>query len=349
MTTRIDARMRIGFDDLERSIVSTGLCASCAACYTICPIQVIDFNLSELRPRLVGECVRCGLCYNVCPQTLTDQDRFEEKIFSLDRPPERLYGYYERIYESRSRNQRILDLAQDGGTVTSILCYALESGLVDAVLATKPSSDNPFKPIPTIATSIEEVIECAGSRYSLAPIFYNLRETSRRGAKSIACVGTPHIATAARRISQYKVRGVEAKLSLVIGLFCFEAFPYDSLRSTLASKLNLPEQSLYKLNIKHGRFIVKLVDGRVFEIPIRRVSVKPYSCCLSCKDFSARLADISVGSLGLEKWNIVVARRRGMAKFLEEAAEAGWIDIKEPSLQTLEALEKLSKLKMERG
>ncbi|MEM4462192.1 MAG: hypothetical protein QW695_04910, partial [Candidatus Bathyarchaeia archaeon] len=58
--------------------------------------------------------------------------------------------------------------------------------------------------------------------------------------------------------------------------------------------------------------------------------------------------DISGGSLGLEKWNIVIARGRGMAKFLEEAAEAGWIDIKEPSLHTLEALEKLSKLKIER-
>ncbi|MEM2739231.1 MAG: coenzyme F420 hydrogenase/dehydrogenase beta subunit N-terminal domain-containing protein [Candidatus Bathyarchaeia archaeon] len=348
MSSRTDARMRIGFEDLDRNVISVGLCTSCAACYAVCPIQVIAFDLSEFKPRLVGECVNCSLCYNVCPQTLTNQDEIEAKIFGLNKPLEESCGYYERIYESRSRDPRILDVAQDGGTVTSILCYALESGLVDAILATKPSSDSPFKPVPSIATTVEDVIRCAGSRYSLAPIFYQFREASRIGVKSVACVGMSHIATAARRISQYRVRGLEARLNLIVGLFCFEAFPYDSLRSTLASKLNLPEQSLYKLNIKRGRFIVTLTDGRVFEIPVKKASVRPYNCCLSCRDFTARLADISVGSLGLDRWNVIIARGKGMVKLLEEATEAGWIDIREPSPQTLENLERLSKLKMNR-
>lgn len=339
---------RIGFEDLDRSVISKGLCTSCAACYTVCPIQVIGFELTESKPKLIGECIRCGLCYNVCPQTLVNQGEFEAKIFGLDKPSEASYGYYERIYESRSCNQKILSVAQDGGTVTSILCYALESGLVDAVLATKPSSDNPFKPIPSIATTIDDIIGCAGSRYSFAPIFYQFREVSKMGVKSLACVGMPHIATAARRISQYRVRGLEARLNLIVGLFCFEAFPYDNLRSILASKLNIPEQSLYRLNIKHGRFIVTVMDGRIFEVPIKRVPVKPYDCCLSCRDFAARLADISVGSLGLKGWNVVIARRRGITKLLEGAADSGWIEIREPSLQTLESLERLSRLKMNR-
>ncbi|MCS7112488.1 MAG: coenzyme F420 hydrogenase/dehydrogenase beta subunit N-terminal domain-containing protein [Nitrososphaerota archaeon] len=348
MSGRVDARVKIGFDELDRNVISAGLCTSCAACYTVCPIQVIGFDLSESKPRLIGECAKCSLCYNVCPQTLTNQDEFEVKIFGLNKPLEVSYGYYEKIYESRSRDPRILDVAQDGGTVTSILCHALESGLVDAVLATKPSSDNPFKPVPWIATTVEEVIKCAGSRYSLAPIFYRFREAGKMGIKSVACVGMSHIATAARRISQYRVRGLEARLNLIIGLFCFEAFPYDSLRSTLASKLNLPEDSLYKLNIKRGRFIVTIKDGKTFEIPIKRASVKPYDCCLSCRDFAARLADISVGSLGLDGWNVVIARGRGMVKLLEEAAKTGWIEIREPSSQTLESLERLSNLKMSR-
>jgi coenzyme F420 hydrogenase subunit beta len=275
-------------------------------------------------------------------------DELEAKIFGLEKPSEVSYGYYERIYEARSLDPRILNVAQDGGVVTSILCYALKSGLVDAILATKPSGDDPFKPIPSIATTVDEVIGCAGSRYSLAPIFYLLREAGRIGAKSIACVGMPHIATAARRIHGYRIRGVESRLNLIIGLFCFEAFPYDRLRLTLASKLNLPEQSLYRLNIKHGRFIAKLRDGRILEIPIRRAAVKPYDCCLSCKDFSARLADISVGSLGLEGWNVVIARRRESVKLLEETTESGLITIREPNPQTLESLEKLTKLKMNR-
>ncbi len=342
------ARVKIGYEDLDRDVISTGLCTSCAACYTICPIQVIGFDISDPKPRLIGECVKCGLCYNVCPQTLTNLDELEAKIFGLEKPSEASYGYYEKIYEARSLDPRILNVAQDGGVVTSILCYALKSGLVDAVLATKPSEDDPFKPIPSIATTVDEVIGCAGSRYSLAPIFYLFREAGRMGVKSIACVGMPHIATAARRISGYRIKGVESRLNLIIGLFCFEAFPYDKLRSTLASKLNLPEQSLYRLNIKHGKFIAKLRDGRILEIPIRRAAVKPYDCCLSCKDFSARLADISVGSLGLEGWNIVIARKKDTAKLLEEAAELGLIAIREPSPQTLENLEKLTKLKMNR-
>ena len=65
-------------------------------------------------------------------------------------------GTYKEAFSARSTEQKILDVSQDGGIVSALLCYALDEGIIEgAVVAGTPDDD--WRPIPTVVTSSDEV------------------------------------------------------------------------------------------------------------------------------------------------------------------------------------------------
>ena len=73
-------------------------------------------------------------------------------------------GTYKEAVSARSTDKKILDVSQDGGIVSALLCYALDEGIIEgAVVAGTPDAD--WRPIPTVVTTPEEVIAAAGTKY----------------------------------------------------------------------------------------------------------------------------------------------------------------------------------------
>ena len=71
-------------------------------------------------------------------------------------------GTYKEALSARSTDKKILDVSQDGGIVSALLCYALDEGIIEgAVVAGTPDED--WRPIPTVVTSSDEVIAAAVS------------------------------------------------------------------------------------------------------------------------------------------------------------------------------------------
>jgi len=63
-----------------------------------------------------------------------------------------------------------------------------------------------------------------------------------------------------------------------------------------------------KLNIK-GKVFIKTKDGKIVK-PLPQLHKYERPACLFCRDYSAELADISVGGLATEGWTITVIQNK---------------------------------------
>ncbi|MCS4541954.1 MAG: Coenzyme F420 hydrogenase/dehydrogenase, beta subunit C-terminal domain, partial [Euryarchaeota archaeon] len=240
--------------------------------------------------------------------------------------------YYKKILAVRSKIPEILEKAQDGGAVTSLLLCALENKLIDgAVVATR---FNNWDTSPIIAKSKEELLQAAGTKYTRTATSMKLGRSLQELSR-LALVGTGCQITGARKTQISFLKNLLEITSesenpldfLLIGLFCFENFPYDGLRRTIESKFNIQMDQIIKTDIKKGKFIVYTKNGQVEKSVKAFEECVPESCKLCC-NFTAEFSDISVGSVGTPAgWSTVIVRTQKGINLLTKAEELGYVEV----------------------
>jgi coenzyme F420 hydrogenase subunit beta len=338
------------FKALLEEVIHRNLCEGCGACIAACPVSAID--MWHETPTLVSKCILCEFCYYSCPKTETSIEDIEKKIFGRTRKPEEAIGIYLNCYSARSKKEEILKVAQDGGIVTSLLAYALQERVADAAVTSGVSVKEPWKPVPKVALSFKELLESAGTRYSVSSILVGLMSAVEEYAKNkIAIVGTPCQIIALRKMetSPHGVLKLAEKVSLVLGLFCMESFYYDELISKyIQKKKGVDINKVSKFLISKGKFIVRAGGQDAINVPLDEVKMYARLSCHTCTDFTSELADISVGSVGSpEGWSTVIIRTERGKKIFEDAVKAGFIEYKpiEQVKPGLNLAVKLSKIK----
>jgi len=136
-------------------------------------------------------------------------------------------------------------------------------------------------------------------------------------------------------------------LNFTIGLMCTEAFTYEGLmEKQIQEALGLDLRDIQKINIK-AKVLITTKSGEVKEIPLKEAKQYTRKACLPCIDFSAELADISTGGLGLRDWTLTILRTEKGEEIFRGAEKEGLIETKpvEEETGTLDLLIKLSKRK----
>src|SRR5690606_29940058 len=114
-----------------------------------------------------------------------------------------------------------------GGFVTAALLWGLETGRIDGAALSRPSPTRPFDSEPFLATSAEEILECAGSVYTYSASPLALPEAERHGLGSIALVG-PGCQASLPGVAQARGLGrLRSRIGVTLGLFCSRTFTYD--------------------------------------------------------------------------------------------------------------------------
>lgn len=340
---------KISFEEsLGKSVISAGKCLGCGACVIVCPFNCLDYI--EGSPSLVDECKICGICAKVCPKYEWAWSEIEKLVFGRERKAEELFGVYRRLVAARSNDDKILKACQDGGVVTALLIFALENGSIESAVVSGFSRQKPLYPIPKLATTSDEILECAGTRYCYSPNILALAEGVKQKKASIAFVGTPCQIRAIRRIQKQGLKRLTRPLKFLIGLMCSECFNYEGLMEKyIHEKLGLDLKDIEKMNIK-GKILINTKSG-VRTIPL--VEAKKYARenCKFCDDFSSELADISTGGLGLEGWTFTIIRTEKGEELFSKAEKAGVIKTRplEKKEFALNLLVKLSKKKRKSG
>lgn len=261
------------------------------------------------------------------------------------------FGKYKEVMALKAKDNKITGVAQDGGVVTALLCYALDKGVIDgALLAGK--SDTPWLPKPVVATTKDEIIACAGTKYTISPNMSVIKDAAREyGCEKIALVGTPCQVYAAQKMKLYPygARHVPEKIALTLGIFCTENFSYAGLKTVIEDHCKVPIDSVTKMEIGKGKFSIK--GAKDVAIPIKETHKYEQDGCHVCSDLVAEFADISTGSIGSpDGWSTTFARSTKGNTLLADAIKDGVFEKKamtevQPGLPLLEKLEAEKKKK----
>ncbi len=339
------------FNDLINEVTTPGYCISCGACVASCPF--VCLTMEGGIPVLKKACVNCGICYGECPQVI-DSRQLEQKIFGRKASDEEVFGVYQQALSIEARSSDIKARAQDGGAVTALLASLLEGGFIDGaiVMGVGPL---PWQPTPRVAMARNELIECAGTKYAMGPLFLGLRDAvDLHYCSRVAVVGTPCQITASRRmqLSELTNRRLGGTIVLHLGLFCERAFEYEKFfRGIIQKQLRTPLPEVVKFDIKRGRFIIYRRHKPRRELALEAVQRYVCQSCKVCMDFAAELADISVGSDGspIGRSTVLIRTQTGSEAF-DIARRFRELDVLElekvkPGIEAIRKTSKEKKLK----
>jgi coenzyme F420 hydrogenase subunit beta len=324
---------RDSYGMLMKEIVRTGICTECGTCAAVCSVLEWDNLLGQ--PKLVGKCSGCGICYNQCPRTITD--------------PIQLMGEFKTGYVANTNIPEVIG-GQDGGTVTSLLCYLFDEHLIDAAVVTMKNPNNPWHPVAQIITSKDDAIKASGSIYTHSQTVEALMDSIRQDFHSIAFVGTPCNIDAVDKMMSSPAGMLKYFMRahiLKIGLFCMDSFSPETLYP-MFQKDGIDMSKVTKMDINKGKFHLYYENQ---EEPVKSYSIRSLhkyksSSCNFCVDLTAENADISVGSVGSgPKKNTVFARTGIGTEIIEDAAKKGYLTIDPFNAINLNSVLALAKMK----
>lgn len=316
-----------GFEEtLLENVVLKEICAGCAACVLVCPYDCLEYL--EEKPNLIKKCEICGICPRVCPRFNLSQATLEKMVFQREHNPDEEFGIYRRLVIAKATDENILQTCQDGGVVSALLIHALNNSIIDSAVVSATSQEKPLFPIPKLVSTTQEVLECAGTRYTYSPNLLALGEAIRQRRTGLAFVGTPCQIQAMRKIEAFPLKKYSNLIKFTIGLMCTESFTYAGLmqkhiQETLGVNLNDVE----KVNIK-GKVLVTTKTGETKAIHLQEAKQYTRKGCLPCTDFSAELADISTGGLGLNGWTFTILRTSKGEEAFDSAEKAGAVKVR---------------------
>lgn len=336
---------KISFEDsLRKNVLAVDKCVGCGTCVVICPFDCLEYLNGE--PHIIKECKVCGICAQTCPVYQWSWSKAEKFIFGRERKPEEECGVYSRVAIAKAKDNEILEVCQDGGIVTTLLSFALKTGIIDGAIVSGISFEKPFYPVPKLAATQKEVLECAGTRYSYSPNILALAEAVKQKKSSIAFVGTPCQIHAIRKIQMSNLKRHSSPIKFLVGLMCSECFTYDGLMDKhIRGTLGINLDAIKKMNIK-GKMLVT-TEKEVKTIPLADVKQYVRKSCRFCDDFSSELADLSAGGLGLDGWTFTIIRTEKGEELFSKAEKSGIIEIRSVSAEesAFNLLRKLSKKK----
>ncbi len=336
---------KLSFEEtLLEKVVLKDICMGCGACVVVCPFRCLEY--SEGKPKLVKKCEVCGICPRVCPRYSWSWAELEKMVFGRERKPDEEFGIYQRVVLAQTTDKNMMQSCQDGGVVTALLTFALQNGIIDGAILSGLSSEKAFYPIPILATTHEDFLKCAGTRYTYSPNLLVLPEAIKE-RQSLAFVGTPCQIHSIRKMEAAKLKKYVDKIKFKIGLMCTEAFTYEGLMEEhVQQKLGVSLRDIKKVNIK-GKVLITTNSGDTKAIPLAEAKQYARKGCLPCTDFSAELADISAGGLGLSDWSLIIIRTENGDGLFKEAEKSGLIRTRpvEEEKNAFDLLIKLSKKK----
>jgi coenzyme F420-reducing hydrogenase beta subunit/ferredoxin len=308
-------------------------CILCGLCNRVCEELVgvsainaqnrgVSRDVDTPYGELSEDCIACGACALVCPtksisqrkniypMSCVDIKEMEEEFLcgTIDND----LGVNREMFAGKSCIE-----GQDGGMVTAILQHGIGAGLLDAAVVARKNKICGANA--ALVDEIDLILQAKGTKYVRVSVITPLLDALQWGKRRIAVVGTPCQIRAVRKLQRqgyFNEKFPDAQIFL-IGLFCFESFDYESLKSRIRDLFGIDLDSAEKVQIARGKFIVAK-DGKEYSCRVRELEKEVRAGCGFCDDLVSRLADISIGSIGsTEGYSTVIVRSERGEKLLE--------------------------------
>ena len=306
-------------------------CILCGLCTRVCDeligVQAINFTKRGVEREVTtpyhefsNECIGCGACAVVCPTKskrlhLTtyptlEEDKLRITARFLKGTRDEDNGVYMEMLSGKSNIE-----GQDGGMATSLLLSGLQKGLFDAAIVVKRTDG--YNSEAVVVENIDDIIQAKGTKYLRVKMMTLVADLIAKGKRRLAMVGTACEIRSVRQIQEILLPKFPDLDLTLIGLFCFEAFDYEKLKSETKRLMGVDLDKADKTQIKRGKFIV-LTDGKEASCSVKDLDKAVENGCVYCDDFTSTLADISVGSVGSnDGYSTVIVRSERGNKLIE--------------------------------
>ncbi len=339
--------MRIGGPgELVRDVQQAGMCIGCGACVDLCPY----FRHHNGRTLQVFSCnLESGRCFAHCPKIEVDLNELSQRLRG------RAYqgldlGAYRSIHASRAGAAMSGPAAfQAGGTVTGLMAFALDSGVIEAAVLTDREG---IRPVPRIAGSTQEILACASSKFTAAPTLEALNRAVRLGYSRLGLVGTPCQITALAQMKGNPAsrEGFQDQVAFSVGLFCNWALDPRGLTEFLSTRVDLARVTGMDIPPPPANVLVVRLGDETLDVPLDEIRPLIPETCSVCPDLTSEWADLSVGMYeGRPGWNTLIVRTDEAQELVLKAEKAGYLELEPMPEENLEHLAGAGRAKKERA
>jgi len=208
--------------------------------------------------------------------------------------------------------------AELGGAVTALWKHALESKVVDAVLAVKKGTDL-YDAQPVLITDAKDLAQTAGSLHCGTLLLPKLVKKYLDGAKTKKIGVTVKGCDVMAFYELAKRKQINLDNVVMIGVNCGGSVSPILARKMITDKFGVDPDKVHKEEIDKGQFIIEYEGGHK-GISIDELEDAGYgrrSNCRRCKYKIPRQADLACGNWG------VIGEKAGKATFVEVCSDKG--------------------------
>jgi len=319
------------------------LCSRCGTCVGLSEGKIVFTDREgDYRPVLIGELEKeearrlllacpgeefCFPCYK--PYFYPDKIAFHRYI-----------GPYEGLWTGHVNDPEIRMAAASGGLLSAILIYLLENKRIDGAIVTGMSEEEPWLTRPFIATTREQVLEAAQSKYIISSVNEILPE-SRHFKGRLAYVGLPPQVHSIRKLQMMNDPYV-SNIDYIFGPFYGNTLHFSSVKSFLRSHGERDHRQISKLYFRYGEWPgnmrIEMKSGKVYEMKKFHANyLIPFHILrnsLYCIDLANEFTDISGGDAWSpdyeergQGFSMVVGRSKTGHELIKEMMEAGVLDL----------------------
>lgn len=249
-------------------------------------------------------------------------------------------GPYENIFTGYSMDREIRFNSGSGGLLSAILIYLLEKKLIDGAIVTSMSEDRPWLTKPVIATTREEIMEAAQSKYIITSVNEILAKSRDFNGK-LAYVGLPGQVHSIRKLQKAGDASV-ANIKYIFGPFYGNTLYFSSVRSFIRSHGERDYRRIRKLWFRYGEWPgsmrVEMKNGKIFELKKFHANyLIPFHIlknCLYCTDLANEFTDISGGDAWSPEYeergqgfSIIIPRSKAGSNIIDAMVKEGWLEV----------------------
>ena len=323
-----------------REVVKSGLCNRCGTCVGLSGGKIAfsdrtgkylpEVNDEELNRSLLKYCSGKGY----------DFPAERQRIFGNDVPSNIFTGAYRNIYIGHTTDETVRRNSASGGILSAILIWLLEKGRIDGAVVLRMSGEEPWLTEPFIATTREEIMEAAQSKYIISSVNEILPELGKFEGK-LAYVGLPGQVQSIRLLQKEGHPSVK-NIEYIFGPFYGNTLHFSSVKSFLKSYGQKDYRKIRKLYFRYGEWPgnmrVELEDGTSIELPKFHANyLIPFHIMknsLLCTDLSNEYTDISGGDAWApvyeergKGFSMVLARSVRGQDIIDEMLEEGLLKL----------------------
>ncbi|MBC8147669.1 MAG: Coenzyme F420 hydrogenase/dehydrogenase, beta subunit C-terminal domain [Bacteroidetes bacterium] len=312
------------YEKLIKEVVESGLCTHCGTCVGLAngQLKMKETKNGPIPISTINNPVLNNLVYDACPGKGINYPVLIDNIFPSKVNDWRI-GFYNNIFIGFSLNSLLRRNGASGGVITSLLIYLLNKGFIDGAVTLKQGSPKPWLAEPIIATTEEEIIQCAQSVYAPIPVNIII-EDIKHFHGNLAFIGLPDQVSSIRFLQSKNViwtKKIKYFFGPYVGTNLYSEAIENFIKSNGYKKLEEIKRMKYRDGEWPGYLSITMNDGQILK------SEKFYynylipffitKASLLSVDFTNELTDISVGDAWHPKYeskgegySVIVARSK---------------------------------------